>query len=101
LWSSANLPFGNQRDQYGGWTLSVNQIWFGHNAIKKTWLYVVGIEPSEIMPYPITFNLPNGVVAGPGNRLPHIPKWQRSATPLKFAEWLIANVELIGQTVKV
>jgi len=53
LWKIKKLPFGRERDKYGGWTLSVNQHWFGHQARKKTWLYICGLEPCQIPPYPL------------------------------------------------
>jgi hypothetical protein len=34
LWPELGLPTGVRRDQFGGWTLSVNQKWFGHTGSK-------------------------------------------------------------------
>lgn len=53
LWPTANLPTDNILDQYGGWTLPINQYWCGHRADKQTNLYIVGCKPSEIPDIPI------------------------------------------------
>ena len=47
LWRVADLPMpgGIDRDKYGGWSLEVRQFDFGHVSLKKTWLYIVGVEP--------------------------------------------------------
>lgn len=51
LWKACKLPkpneftFGRQ-----GWTLYIEQWWFGHKTVKPTWLYIVGTE--QIPPLP-------------------------------------------------
>ena len=42
LWKEMNLPTGSQVDEFGGYTLCINQSWFGHRAEKKTLLYICG-----------------------------------------------------------
>ena len=58
LWEVFSLPYPLPRrqgflwpakvDAWGGWTLEVEQIDWGHCAIKKTWLYLVGIAPTNV-----------------------------------------------------
>jgi hypothetical protein len=49
LWLHCGLPRpGELPDEHGGWTLAVNQVDFGHVALKPSWLYVVGLRPSEV-----------------------------------------------------
>jgi hypothetical protein len=36
-------------DLWGGWTCHVEQGHYGHRARKATWLYAVGIKPSELI----------------------------------------------------
>ena len=36
LWADQWLPIPGARDQYGGWTLPISQMWWGHKAEKKT-----------------------------------------------------------------
>ena len=52
LWRVADLPMpgGIDRDKYGGWAVEVRQFDWGHVSLKKTWLYIVGVEPDKILP---------------------------------------------------
>lgn len=44
LWGHCMLPRpGEGRDAFGGYTIAVDQVSFGHVARKRTWLYVVGV----------------------------------------------------------
>jgi hypothetical protein len=53
LWKEANLPLENQfPDDFGGFTIEIDQYDFGHVAPKKTKLYICGIEKSELPPLP-------------------------------------------------
>ncbi|MBK7337822.1 MAG: hypothetical protein IPJ00_17425 [Saprospirales bacterium] len=93
LWKDLGLPCGTQRDKWGGHSLSVDQSWFGHRARKRTWLYIVGVEPSKIPPYtmnfqPVMFNVNSSLRKG--RKLPEISKAEREATPPDFARWLVA-----------
>ena len=51
LWKEFNLPApgGIDTDEFGGWTLECHQFDFGHVALKKTWLYIVGVSHEEVM----------------------------------------------------
>jgi len=83
LWKSVNLPRpGRGFDRFGGWSLSVNQFWFGHRAIKETWLYIVGVSPSCIPTIPLKLDCVPTTVERMGKR-------ERESTPLLFAEWLL------------
>jgi hypothetical protein len=49
LWRHCGMPLpGELPDGCGGWTLAVNQVDFGHPCLKPTWLYVVGVRPSDV-----------------------------------------------------
>ena len=103
LWVVAGLPLGSRRDEWGGFTLSVDQFWWGHRASKKTWLYMVGVEPSEVPVMPLKFDAVTHLVTnGFGKRkiyhLPEISKSEREHTPPALAAWL---VELAKLTVKI
>ena len=96
LWAELDLPFGLDRDEYGGFTLSVDQFWWGHRARKRSWFYICGIEPSEIPAYPIRFDAITHTVSTTMRRKrdwftpkPSISRKERSATPIALAEWLI------------
>lgn len=93
LWKTMKLPMPGETDQYGGWTLCINQIWWGHRAEKKTFLYIVGCKPKEIPDLPITFDLP---IRG----INDMAKPERERTPEKLAIWLIQLAETCNKNLK-
>lgn len=101
LWWRMDLPKGKQIDEFGGFTLSIDQFWFGHRARKRTWLYVCGIKPAEIPAMPLKFDLITHVVSsvkkGHKSYKPGITHAEREHTPLDLAKWL---VELAALTSK-
>jgi hypothetical protein len=95
LWNHLSLPLGANRDEFGGFTLSIDQHWFGHKARKRTWLYIVGISPSDIPEYSINLAYPRYTVnsclrAGHPSRLPEITKAEREHTPPDLARYLVS-----------
>lgn len=98
LWPHCNLPRpGQGRDQFGGFTLDVDQHRWGHRAQKRTWLYVCGCNRQDVPAMPIAITTApcvitnkHGLRAGmPGYR-PEVTKKEREATPPAFAAWLIS-----------
>ena len=94
LWQAAGLPLpGAGRDDFGGWTLSIAQHWFGHRAMKKTWLYIVGVEPRSIPVFSISLELPSRVIASSAKsrriKVPECTKAEREHTPPELAIWLV------------
>lgn len=98
LWKAAALPRpGEPPDDHGGFTVDVNQAWFGHRAEKRTWIYICGCQFKDVPAHPITFHRPPCVIANDG-RIPagspgyrkEVTKREREATPEAFAQWLIA-----------
>ena len=92
LWKDQGLPLpGKGRDEWGGWTLDVAQSWWGHKAEKRTWLYIVGVEPSRIPRMPIRLGKGTHVI-GQSRKLknrPEVTKAEREHTPPALAEWLV------------
>lgn len=91
LWPAAGLPAPGQRDEFGGFTLGVNQHWWGHRAEKATLLYICGVDPRNIPPVPLRLDEPTHVVQSRkrSDHRPHISKAEREHTPPDFAVWLV------------
>lgn len=96
LWPACGLPVGTAVDSYGGYSLCVDQAWWGHEARKATMLYIVGCPQSQLPGMPIRFDAIQKVVSTStkkGGSLPEVSKKNRSATPVLFAEWLVTVAE--------
>lgn len=100
LWRACSLPSpGAGYDWYGGWTLPVEQWWWGHRAQKSTWLYIVGCEPRDLPPMPYRMGEASHVISWfsgtpKHRRRPLTTKAEREHTPSAFASWLL---ELAGR----
>jgi hypothetical protein len=92
LWADQRLPRpGKFPDEFGGYSIAIDQFIFGHRAEKATWLYIVGVEPDDLPYMPIRGGSPTHCVRPTKSypRLPSITKREREATPPPFAEWLV------------
>jgi len=92
LWSAAKLPRPGELDDHGGFTLVVDQFWFGHPAQKRTWLYVCGIAPADVPPIPFKLGYPTHFIKPSRARRGSAPttgRRFREGTPPDFAQWLI------------
>ena len=88
---------GEMPDRYGGWSVEVDQLHWGHVAHKRTWLYFIGVRRDALTapPFPDrepTHDLMGGrgrnATADRGGRL-EASKELRRRTPVLFAEWLV------------
>src|SRR5690606_21601410 len=73
LWDAMDLPRPSELpDEYGGWSIEVNQCAWGHVAKKPTWLYFVGVPRTAVVPRTgVCRTLQSGGGSGPGtNRRP-------------------------------
>lgn len=96
LWKTASLPLPGQKvDEYGGYSISVDQFWFGHKARKNTWLYIVNCPKSNLPDIPLKFDAVTHVVQSSKRKgySPHITKAEREITPVDFAKWLIETAK--------
>lgn len=86
LWWACGLPRpGEPPDMAGGWTIEIEQGWWGHPAPKKTWLYVVGWT----LPLPAVRPSATGRVEG-------LAATRRHLTPPALAAWLVGSARLSG-----
>lgn len=107
LWAACGLPkpirtvsapWGHpelqraQKDAFGGWTLEVRQVDWGHVAEKRTWLYIVGRDDTPPMP-PSQPAPPPPPLLRTGRRIrgwvEMMSKTKRHLTPPAFAAWLV------------
>ena len=97
LWADQQMAVASEPDEYGGWTLTISQHWWGHRAEKLTRLYIVGCAPADIPDMPIklgeaTHKVTNGGShprkGQPGYR-PECSKAEREHTPPELARWLV------------
>ena len=97
LWQTCHLPRPGKIKNPMAYSICVDQFVWGHRAQKATWLYIVGCPPRRLPPIPFTLRTAQCVIAtsrsnragSPGHR-PEVSKHERSATPLPFANWLLA-----------
>lgn len=100
LWRHCRMPRpGELPDEFGGRTYRVDQCAWGHSCRKPTWLYVVGVEPRQVLAGLRTGGTPtHRVTSGPrGPVLPSAHAAMRRRTPIAFAEWLISLASSVGQ----
>ena len=98
LWEFLNLPLpGSSYDIFGGFSISIDQHWFGHKAKKNTWLYIKGCSLSDLPPYPMNFDCVTHCLntSSKNSKLKELAKNKRSYTPILFAKWLVEVVEII------
>lgn len=82
LWAAAQLPLAGTFDAWGGFTILVDQGWFGHAAPKPTWLYICGIDKAELPHIPVQLQRAAG-------RTLRLSPADRERTPLAFARFLV------------
>lgn len=83
LWLARAMPApGAGLDAAGGWTLPIVQRWWGHEAEKATWLYIVGCAPGDVPRMPID-------MMPAAKRVEGMRKSDRERTPIDLARWLI------------
>lgn len=97
LWTAAGLPEPGKFDCYGGWTLPIDQNWWGHRAKKATRLYIVGCMPGEIQAMPIVLGEASHVVGRSTSGKPEVTKAEREHTPIDLAKWLIDLARRCGK----
>lgn len=94
LWPTCVLPApGDAPDEWGGWSIRVEQGWWGHRAPKPTWLYLVGVPADAVRAgAPDWWHTPPAVANRDGRRIycEALSQRQRELTPPAFAAWLVS-----------
>lgn len=93
LWQACDLPQpGPPSIDQIGFTLAVEQLWWGHQCRKRTWLYIVGADARNLPPYHFPMRPPTHVIGGSRKLSPlkAVLKSDREKTPPAFAAWLVA-----------
>lgn len=90
LFDVCQLPKPGSKDEFG-FTIEVDQFHFGHKARKRTWLYIVGLPMNHpLLFYKFIPGAPKYVVStSSNNNKLELNSYERSATPKKFAKWLV------------
>lgn len=94
LWAAQRLPDVGRRDAFNGFTLVIDQNWWGHRAQKRTKLYVVGLDPASVPPMPLVLGEATHTVGLWSGRdktscRPSIAKREYEHTPPQLAAWLV------------
>lgn len=89
LWKACALPRpGELADEWGGHTVRVEQVAWGHRCKKATWLYGVGVSfVGARTGGVVTHRVTNG--SRGDTSLPRIGSLEARSSPPAFAEWLL------------
>jgi hypothetical protein len=89
LWQEASLPVGMLQDEFGGFTVEIDQFDFGHVAHKGTKLYICGISPAQLPPMPpVRKEKTDRSICGNVAGTKRCTQYQREYTPPMLIEWL-------------
>lgn len=74
-----------------GWTLAIDQHWWGHRAEKSTWLFIVGVHAYDLPSIPLKLGKATHCIRPTKSypRLPSVTKAEREHTPPALAQWLV------------
>ena len=102
LWSHCGLPSPFKKLPAlvpRVWSLEVNQVNWGHECLKTTWLLFVGVNPRQVPELPPAREPVKVVTTSlkTADRRPNISWRKRHLTPPAFAEWLLKTAHLAGQ----
>lgn len=75
-----------------GFIVSVPQFWFGHRALKETWLWFVGVERRALPSMPFAFERYTGAGNGSEASVARMGRAERERTPPSLARWLVEAV---------
>lgn len=97
LWDHKCMPKpGAGADQYGGYTIEIDQWHWGHVVNKPTWIYIVGCAPARLPVMPYREGKADRVISTGHGLRKGMPGWrsrvtqrEREYTPPMLADWLV------------
>ena len=97
LWKELNLPNpGWLPDEFGGYTLLIDQYDFGHVASKPTHLYIVGIAYKDLPELPPRrWGTPEKSMTGQVGNTKRCTQKEREYTPEALRAWLLETAQRI------
>ena len=96
FFKEAELPIGMFTDEFGGFTVQIDQFDFGHVAHKATKLYICGIDPTLLpeLPPKNTASTDRSI-CGNVKGTKRCTQYQREYTPPPLIAWLKQIIDLI------
>jgi hypothetical protein len=91
LWKEAPLPLPNEfPDEFGGFSIEIDQFDFGHVAHKRTKLYICGINQNQLplLPPP-NLNETDRSICGNVKGTKRCTQYQREYTPDNLIDWMV------------
>lgn len=89
FFKEANLPMGMFTDDFGGFTMEIDQFDFGHVAHKATKLYICGIDIQDLPELPPKNTLSTDrSICGNVKGTKRCTQYQREYTPPALIQWL-------------
>ena len=97
LWKEAPLPTGGGEDEFGGYTIEIDQFDFGHVAHKNTKLYICGIDKVNLPPLPPkNLSSTDRSICGNVKGTKRCTQYQREYTPDNLIIWMTTVCERIN-----
>lgn len=88
LWAHCGLPRPGQfPDDFGGWSIEIQQFHWGHRAEKATWLYIVGLDPADFPDMPQRPGRATHCVR-PTKSYPRLPSITKPSANTRRPSWL-------------
>lgn len=93
LWKFCSMPTpSDPPDAWGGYTLEVRQVAWGHCCEKPTWLYIVGVPRAVALAGVLSGGIATHRVTNGSRGKTHLPRASATlitVTPPLFASWLL------------
>lgn len=98
LWTEAHLPLaGEFPDEFGGFTIEVDQYDFGHVAHKQTKLYICGVSMSQLPALPPKNTAPTDrSIAGNVKGTKRCTQYHREYTPDDLIAWISSVCKMVS-----